>query len=207
MGFLKLLKRNKKENLEDLDLPPEPPPLEGFEEDFSKLPEEDFSKLPDLPTFPEGEISGSDIPMPQFDFPERMEIIQDSAKESIAPEFTNLSGIGEMPMAPAEPVDFSTELIPELPQSTPIELKNVPEEAQLKEIPSGKTLYVRVDEFKTTLGSINIIRSDLRKAEETLMKLEGIKTAKDKSFDEVRSALDDLQKRLIFVDKTLFKGE
>ena len=74
-----------------------------------------------------------------------------------------------------------------------------------REIP--KTIYVRVDNFKATLGSINIVRSDLRKSEEALTKLENIKSSKDKSFDKIKSSLDDLQKKLIFIDKTLFKGD
>ena len=49
-------------------------------------------------------------------------------------------------------------------------------------------------------------RNDLRKSEEALMKFENIKNAKDKSFDKVKSSLEDLQKKLIFIDKTLFKG-
>ena len=51
------------------------------------------------------------------------------------------------------------------------------------------------------------MRSDLKKSEEVLNKLEGIKNSKDKSFDKMRASLDDLQKKLIFIDKTLFKGE
>ena len=68
-------------------------------------------------------------------------------------------------------------------------------------------MYVRVDKFKAALQNIGIIRGNLRKSEEAVMKLENIKNAKDRSFDKVKSSLDDLQKKLIFVDKTLFKGE
>ncbi len=76
-----------------------------------------------------------------------------------------------------------------------------------KIIQSGGSLYVRVDKFKIALDHINVIRSDLRKSEEDVMKLEGLKREKDKSFDRFKLSLDDLQKKLIFVDKTLFKGE
>ena len=74
-------------------------------------------------------------------------------------------------------------------------------------IKSGTSMYVRVDKFKAAIGSINVIRSDLKKSEDALMKLENIKVAKDRNFEKVRSSLDDLQKKIIFIDKTLFKGE
>ena len=74
-------------------------------------------------------------------------------------------------------------------------------------MPAARTIYVKVDKFKAALGCINIVRSDLRKSEEALAKLENIKQSKDKSFDIAKSYLDDLQKKIIFIDKTLFKGE
>ena len=52
-----------------------------------------------------------------------------------------------------------------------------------------------------------MIRSDLRKSEEALLKLEQMKGAKDRSYDKFKASLDDLQKKLIFIDKTLFKGD
>ena len=77
----------------------------------------------------------------------------------------------------------------------------------MRERPNVKTIYIRIDNFKATLGSINIVRSDLRKSEEALNKLETLKSSKDRSFDKVKVSIDDLQKKLIFIDKTLFKGE
>ena len=50
-------------------------------------------------------------------------------------------------------------------------------------------------------------RGNLRKSEEALAKMESIKSAKDKSFDKIRASLDDLQKKLVYVDKILFKGD
>ena len=76
-----------------------------------------------------------------------------------------------------------------------------------KEISSRREAYVRVDRFRATLQNIGMIKGNLRKSEEILIKLENIKNAKDMSFDKVKSSLDDLQRKLIFVDKTLFKGE
>ena len=227
MGFLKFLKRGKRESLDELDLPPAPPPLEGFEENLPELPE-----LPDF----EEKISAPEHGMEEemkFDFPEAQDLGKEDfpgmnfpeeriADSSETPKFPDFQEIEEkppisyirapMPQAPQPVIPAVSE-----PQQEPEEEKPgfAPEFPRMgrrlfahekrREIP--KTIYVRVDNFKATLGSINIVRSDLRKSEEALMKLENIKNSKDKSFDKIRTSLDDLQKKLIFIDKTLFKGD
>jgi len=217
VGFLKFLKREKKDTLDELDLPPAPPPLEGFEEN---MPE-----LPNFPDFGNEKISG--MKMPNLDFPEEEKSIQDFSKENTMPEFPSFPEMDENPM-PIQPVSSNlqipeplsmTEPEPEqeeISEEQPIPSDTYPkmagrlfsqEKRILRERPSAKTIYVSVDNFKATLGSINMVRSDLRKSEQALMKLESIKNAKDKSFDKMKSSLDDLQRKLIFVDKTLFKGE
>lgn len=225
MGFLKFLKREKKEDFDELDLPPAPPPLEGFEENLPELPE--------IPDFESEKISVKEEDFPKFDFPEKEEL-PELGKEAPMPEFPEFPEMEEKPMQ-IEPVSAPQiempEPAPQVPE--PIETMQPEEEAQpeqpaftpapaypkvgrrlfshekipLREMPTGKTIYVRVDRFKATLGSISMVRSDLRKSEEALTKLENIKSAKDRSFDKVRGSLDDLQKKLIFVDKTLFKGD
>ena len=215
MGFLKFLKREKKEALDELDLPPAPPPLEGFEE----VPE-----LPELPEFPElPEISAE----PKFEFPE-----PESTSEEKIPEFLSFPEFEEKLPEPLAPVSapitpISAPPIPEtMPQPIEPEQPTVEtrfattetypkiagrlfakEKRFLHERPTGKTIYVRVDKFKATLGSINMARSDLRKSEEALARLENIKNTKDRSFDKVKTSLDDLQGKFIFIDKTLFEGD
>ena len=219
MGFLKFLKREKKEDiLEDLDLPPAPPPLEGFEENAPELS--------DFPDFPEEKVSGTEQ-APEFEFPEKEEKMELS-KEGTMPDFPTFPELEESPSTSIPP--FSTS--PRIPEPMPSIQQPMPEQSaeeaeftpsdaypkmerrlfaqekrMLRERPSLKTIYVRVDKFKATLGSINMVRSDLRKSEEALTRLENIKNAKDKSFEKLKSSLDDIQRKFIFVDKTLFKGD
>ena len=212
MGFLKFLKREKKENFDELDLPPAPPPFGGFDED-----------MPELPEFPELEkISAPEEmrEMPQFEIPEE----KPGSEEETMQEFP---AFPEMEEEPRDFIQSKSAVIPETVPSRPMPVPKAPEEEQpmptdiyprmerrlfahekrlLRERPSAKTIYIRVDNFKAALGSINIVRSDLRKSEEALAKLENMKNAKDKSLDKMKSSLDDLQKKLIFIDKTLFEG-
>ena len=246
MGFLKFLKKDKKrDTFKDLDLPPAPPPLEGFEDTAPNMP--DFAELEkDDISAPREKQSNEEFP--KFDFPELEETIPESAKEEVMPDFESLQETEKEPLAPVWPVSTETD-IPELKVSSqegamgmsqeipaheefagftspmPIPKKrnlqadvrrenwapSLPRREKERDfeqiIKSGTSMYVSVDKFKVAIGSINLIRSDLRKSEEALMKLENINVTKDRYFEKVRSSLEDLQKKVIFVDKTIFKGE
>ena len=221
MSFLKFLKREKKDTLDELDLPPAPPPLENVT-DFGASGFKE--NLPDLPEFPEfDENISAPQEMPKFDFPEE-EKMQDMGKDEM-PDFPSFPEIEETePYAPpvraaaTQPAPSISQMQEhdEPPQEESKQSSFYPrmsgrlfshERRILRQRPNVKTIYVRIDNFKATLGSINIVRSDLRKSEEALKKLESIKGAKDRSFDKIKVSIDDLQKKLIFIDKTLFKGE
>ena len=219
MGFLKFLKREKKkEDLDELDLPPAPPPLEGFDESMA-LPE-----FPDL----ESEKISATKEFPDFDFDDEEKGMPSMGKDEF--NFPPLPESLEKPIAPQpiKPMTSLPEIKPQAPQQVPEEFSLQEPQEQFEgvdifpqqerdifrqqkrfigELPEERTIYIKVNNFKAMLGSIIIIRDDLKKSEETLTKLENIKSTKDKSFDKVRLCLDDLQKKLIFIDKTLFKGE
>lgn len=216
MGFLKFLKREKKESLDELDLPPAPPPLEGFEDmelpEFPEFPEEKISAPEKLeePKFelPEEEMLGKEE-LPELRFPEAEEESSQvqpvsASVPSTMPSITAPQISEPMPMPEPKPEErsFTREAYPKITGRLFTHEKRV-----LHERPTAKTIYVKVDKFKATLGSINMVRGDLRKSEEALVKLENIKNSKDKAFDKMKSSLDDLQKKLIFIDNTLFKGD
>ena len=242
MGFFKFLKRDDKRGSEaELDLPPAPPPLEGFEDD----------KNANLPEFPQ--ISAPKEDDFKLDFPE-YDKMPDMGKDEDMPEFPSLGDLDKEPapnmnmpqaqkMVPAfsqappmpkpeqfrQPVASAQEPMPkqdyfdQAPEQHAEDLNQPSDRQENVEIPSpahqpkhkwpdrtiksGGSLYVRVDKFKTALDHISAIRGDLRKSEDDVIKLESLKHEKDKSFDKFKLSLDDLQKKLIFVDKTLFKGE
>lgn len=192
MGFLKFLKKEKRrDDLDELDLPPAPPPLEGFNDDSS------FPEFPDLGVKHEE--------MPDFNFNE--DDFKDLGKEDVMKEFPRYS-LQENP-APMPPMNIP-QPINEAEEQEPVN-QLIPKEKPafaLEKKPSrmsmGSSLYIKVDRFKIALGSINVVRNDLKKTEDALMKLEEIKSMEEKSMNKIRLSLDDLQKKLAFVDKTLF---
>ena len=216
VGFLKFLKRDNKQDLTSLDLPPEPPKLEGFDDN-----------LPDLPDFPEisaHEPDNADNDF-MFDFPEDKKADFGEEKMPEMPAFPDMekiiSPVNPTPMPAFAPVP--ARISP--PQSEETSWQEEPQQVQAMPEPdyepprrifhherraldrSRKEVYIRVDKFKMALDGIGMIRNSLRKSDEALLKLESIKNSKDRSFDKVKSSLEDLQKKIIFIDKTLFKGD
>ena len=208
---MKFLKREKKSDFDELDLPPAPPSLDS---EFAGLDE--GMELPEIPDFPEEKISAPNEPdfdLEKDELPELKDDIPElGQRQEIQPISMPTTMPKDMPAPELKPVEQQP--YPEDPRFTPldgypkIERKLFAQEkAALRERPSGKSIYVKVGKFKAALGSINVVRSDLRKSEDALMKLENIKNSKDRSFDRIRNSLDDLQRKLIFIDKTLFKED
>jgi hypothetical protein len=91
----------------------------------------------------------------------------------------------------------------------PIEKKEIkPEKKQLleKQMPK-KPIFVKSDDYKQILDSISIIRNKLKETESIAARLNEIKNMKDKEFERWRSELEDIQRKTLYIDKTLFEGD
>lgn len=71
----------------------------------------------------------------------------------------------------------------------------------------GSSIYVKVDAYKEVLSNLQGVRSELRKADKELSDMTQDISKKDKEYEKWRSTLGEIQKKLIYVDKTLFKGD
>ena len=227
MGFFKFLKREKKQDeWNEFDLPPEPPKMEEFDEktfpDFpemkdlgAKEPEDfkfDFEDEKDFPKFSDNgmkdfqDFKDFDV-KPVTDIPQIRAPAGQMPEPEMAPEPVPIEySYAEESQVP-EPLGGSQGMIEMPAQATEQKPAVLPQDHAMRQGPYPKSVYVKVENFKATLGNINMVRSDLRKSEEALAKLEKVKTGKDRSFDKVKTDLEDLQKKLIFVDKILFKGD
>ena len=216
MGFLKFLKSDKKAEHPELDLPPPPPQAKGFDDkmdfDFPNLGTEKIS----APEKDDRRFS-NDFPgkFPDFDF-------DDNAK---MPSFEkdDFEAYPKFPVEkPSQPQDHRQDdqmdampVPPELPEedqdwesSEPAQPpKKLFGSVKAQPMAGQKEIYIKVDNYRTAIESINSIRASLRQSEDALMKIDGIKNSKDRTLEKFKSSLDDLQKKIIFVDKTLFKGD
>ena len=139
-------------------------------------PEPPMEKLKPLPEFPKKEIK----PLPA---PEHEE------KPKKLPEFP------EIKEPAAEEKLFEEESVYEVAK----------EVEELKEHVPLKPVFVEVERFKDILDDLNSTRISLKDGVEIMSKLEEIRLEKDKNFDNWKSQLEDIQRKLIFIDKTLFE--
>ncbi len=71
----------------------------------------------------------------------------------------------------------------------------------------GETMpvFVRVDEYKDVLDVMNLIKSKIGEARETLAKLNDLKNEEDAELELWHTSLEEIERKVDFVDKTLFE--
>ncbi len=73
----------------------------------------------------------------------------------------------------------------------------------MKEMP----VFVKIEEYKDVLDVMNMVRNKLDDARKTLEKVNELKNEEDAELEIWNNALDDLERKVEFVDKTLFEPE
>tara|TARA_Y100000310_G_scaffold57465_1_gene52657 strand:- start:780 stop:1523 length:744 start_codon:yes stop_codon:yes gene_type:complete len=66
-------------------------------------------------------------------------------------------------------------------------------------------LFVKHDSYRSILEGISIIKDRLKQSEDLALSLNNIKNSKDKEFERWRTSLEDVQRKLIYVDKILYE--
>jgi len=192
VGFLKFLKRNRASNIntgqDDMDMPPLPPDAD-FDSDLGRLPsvpsdnQQFFDMDPgqDMPEFRE--------PMP---FPERMGMIKNSFPEMPKPE-VRIKKPAPIPQALLNvPMDPPEQMERQFSQKLP----HVEEE---------RPQFVRIDKFKNYIEDIGAMRASVKNANISLDAMTSLENRKSVSFEKYKASMIDLQKKLAFAEKTIFK--
>ena len=209
MGFLKFLKKGKKEKVldESLDVPPLPPSMKG--------------------KMPVGKFKGAQLPkedFPQFKFHEERPMHPKAKFHDLYTEEPELK-IPDLP-----PLEEESKFVPKPPvKETPLPKKGLikpefkgpfEEEAEHditeKKIPPSTVhpvrkharkgpRYVSLSNFREMLGDITTLRKNLRRSDELLQNLFRSREEKDRDFEKWNNIMEDMQKKLIFIEKTLFK--
>jgi len=200
MGFLRFLGKAKDaKKADDLDVPPAPPSsldFSDFDKEFSApLPGDDMSSqlgsYPDMPPIPEEPEKGQN----QFkeDFP-------GFPPQESAPRFDDsMFNDGPAPPEPSRlPSFLSKGPAPSQPQAASSSDPR-PEHHSMK-----GSVYVSVDGYRQMMRDITVIRSDLRKASLGLTSMLGTIAQREKDYARYKNHLNDIQKKLVFADKTLF---
>ncbi len=182
MSFLKFLgNKGVAPKNEDLDLPPLPPPLKG----------------------PEGKLDPIEQ-MPPFD-EELPELEKTAGKGPSLPELHDMP-LAEFPTAPPIPEALNTEEI------SPEEEKHDTGIAESFEMPEEKPeikagpIFIKIDKYRDVLKEVNKIKADFDKSKSILSSMVEIKASEDKELESWKYGLEDIRKKLSFIDNSIFGG-
>ena len=79
------------------------------------------------------------------------------------------------------------------------------ERAILKHKEAEGSIYIRADKFGDIITGTSAIKNSLKLASQAVVKLNEIDIRRDRALEKWKNVMIDLQKKLIFMDKTLFK--
>jgi hypothetical protein len=117
-----------------------------------------------------------------------------SAKEAKKPEITEEPIIkpAERPISPLERME----------EAAVKEQKEVLEERD--ELELKRPIFIPIEQFRFIVDEMGLVKNILKENEDTLARVSEFKEDEDKEFNKWESQIKDIQKKLIYADKTLF---
>ena len=119
----------------------------------------------------------------------------------------------DLPESDTMPSDLE---MPELPEPESSSMENASADEHTEEEhedadmmhavrhPSEGPLFVSVQDYQAVLNGVSSIRAKLGMSDDSFKKLQEIKHAQDKSLETWRGTLEDVQRKLTYVDEVLF---
>ena len=68
-------------------------------------------------------------------------------------------------------------------------------------------VFVRIDDYKNIIEVLDLLKSKLAEARETLDKITELKKKEDEELDRWNQELDEVERKVEFIDNTLFEPE
>lgn len=162
-----------------LGLPPAPP--------IGELPslESEFPSLPEMPPIPS---MGS----------EEMELPEPPKRGMWMPSLEAAQPRAE------EPDQYSGELPAPKLLETPVPTLT---KARADVNAASSPIYMEIDIYRDILDEINSIKDSIRAADNALQRLSEIKDSREKELGRWHARIEDIQKKLSFIDRSLFEGK
>ena len=117
----------------------------------------------------------------------------------------------EIPPAPPKKEELPTFPIPKKRVVSPVEkieeeaVKSQQEELEEREeLKLRKPIFVDLDLYKEMINEITLINSTLKEGKDSLARMDEFREDEDKEFSKWENSIKDIQKKLIYADKTLF---
>jgi hypothetical protein len=223
MGFMKFGKKDKSNNMDELDIPP-PPPIDsldnmgiqpGNKKDIFPSKKMSLPQMPNPPMpqaqqnfppppkpkenfFPQKQDKFEDMP-PTFDIPD----FRVSEKEAI-PEFSQLDN-PDIPESPQEKRTTSfDQLFKPLPDKTPQTRMSVMPKKESLPTYEGAPLFIEVTKYKQILKDLNLIKRELKDTDEKISVIVGDINDEEKTFSSLNSTLNDIEKKLNSLEGSIF---
>ena len=182
---------------------PEPPSVE-----MEKPVEEEKMEPVEEPmvNVVEPDIEEMESPLEKPEFPAPLEMHEDMLPDKIPP----LEGLPEAPEFKPADVDetIGEKELPEpviepeeMPSYSPYEK---PSESVVREIRGS--LFIRTDKFKRAIEHIEEIKTKFQEEDDTFFRITEVKSVQDQRFESFRESLEDVQRKLLFIDRSLFEA-
>lgn len=164
---------------------------DNFKQQVQVAPEQTgLSELPDIPPIEDLDLP----PPPAYPSGKNIPIQADSAPSEL---FTSET-----------PFEFGANA-PENP-SRYIEPKIVDEKITVEDFkPADKTkgpAYVRMEDYRIMLEGTGRIKDNLGEAADLVIRLNELKNEEDREFEKWRTQLEDIQRKLTYIDKVIFES-
>ena len=205
MSFFKFLKKKEGEvDVRGMDLPPVPGG--SMPGDLSSLPPLEAEDFPPL-TMPPPPPIDQEMPVKK-DLPvmEKLPPIPTIKSAPLRPkiqEYIPSPSFGDLGFDVPEAPD---EDIPSSVPSLELDKKHFSEEEFVPKrvIRNQGPLFIKMEDYREILESIENMRQSFKQEEQQFIHITDIKSSKDKSLTYLREVFEDLQRKLLFIDRTLF---
>lgn len=164
-------------------------------------------------------------PLPQFpQFPTSQPLPQDqpSYKPAIPDDINHVDDFHTSPDSLKVPVlpEIKFDNFPKFPDDSTKDFQAMPAfdnppEDEAQDSPSqrpsfsrdtDKPLFIKIEDYRDSIASIELLRSKIKETEDYLEKLNDIKLAEDEEIGKCRKNIDTIKQKLANVDKKLFES-
>jgi len=187
-------------HIDDLDLPPFPSEQQLSPEEAAQQQKEmNKAEVPEeLPPIEEVPDYEDFLPMPEFG--SNLEKKAKEEEQTLKPEmqvvketYQQLNPRFELPA----------------PQKPTVAIKSFPSEEIAERPVSGinNPLFIKLARYKEVLAEISGIKSRLNDSVKTLTRIAEMKNPEDSEFGRWKEKIEDIERKILYVDKTLFEKQ
>ncbi|MBW2971427.1 hypothetical protein KY359_00175 [Candidatus Woesearchaeota archaeon] len=198
-----------------MELPVIPPPetaIAAKQKAGQWRPPAELPELPEIPEEPAEQMEESEEEVTQMpEAPEFPEVPEMPSEEVIPDKIPPLEGLPEppaftaeepraapRPMAAARPKPMAP---PEMPPAY-----FAPDAPAMPKREYRGPLFIRTDRFKAILDDIEQIKSTFKTEDDTFFRITDVKNSQDQKYEDFRQSLEDIQRKLLFIDRSLFEA-